>query len=345
MLSATKVRLGGVMPLAVAVTATVFGAVAVVIWLASSGPPLPPPVTVKIPSAASPATPQAPAAPADTAAAAAYPDPALLETTPNGQLPVVDRAGRMAWQVYAMPFDAADKHPRIAIVVDDLGSSATLTNQAIQTLPAAVSLSFMPFRRDLPALTSAAHGAGHEILLDLPMEPQDAQHHDPGPNALRSALDAQTNIGRLDWMMGRASGYVGLAAFLGGRFATDRNDLQPILREIGRRGLLYVDNHAAPQSVAPPIAAEIGLPIAVASVQLDTEPSRASVDQQLSQLELAAAHDGQAVGIAAVSAAVIDRVTAWASTLKAKNLVLAPISAVVTVTKPPPPASPARPQF
>src|SRR5262249_55280366 len=36
------------------------------------------------------------------------PDPNLVENTPDGQLPIIGKDGRQAWQVYARPFDAND---------------------------------------------------------------------------------------------------------------------------------------------------------------------------------------------------------------------------------------------
>ena len=325
----------GVMPLAIATTIVLVGLAAIVVWLATSGPILPPPVTVSVQAQAS--LEPAPAAEASAAPLRPqlFPDPDLLENSPSGPLPVVSLDGRMARDAYAAPFDKADKRPRIAILIDDLASSISLTNMAIQNLPGPVTLSFMPYRRDLGQLTMAAHAAGHEIMLDLPMEPPDTNRHDPGPNALRTALDAPTNVARLDWMMARATGYVGMAAFLGGRFESERADMQPILKEIYKRGLLYVDNKAAAQSIAPLIATEMGLPFAIASVVIDADPTRGAIDQRLAELEQDAQRDGHALGIAAASDAVIQRVGAWAATLNDKHLVLAPVSAVATTAPKP----------
>jgi polysaccharide deacetylase 2 family uncharacterized protein YibQ len=123
---------------------------------------------------------------------------------------------------------------------------------------------------------------------------------------------------------------------MGGRFESERGDMTPILAELRRRGLMYVDNHASPQSVAPAVAAELRLPFAAAGKRVDAEPSVAAIDAALGELETAARHDGSSIGIAAASQPVIERVAAWAQTLESRGLVLAPASALAAVSRPSP---------
>ena len=59
--------------------------------------------------------------------------------------PAIGRDGRQPWQVYGRPFDLADKRPRVAIVVTNMGLSAASTEQAINALPGPVTLAFAPF--------------------------------------------------------------------------------------------------------------------------------------------------------------------------------------------------------
>ena len=129
--------------------------------------------------------------------------------------------------------------------------------------------------------------------------------------------------------MGRATDYVGLVATMGDRFATQRESLEPVLEALKKRGLMYVDNHAAPTSAAGDIGRDLGLAIAVADGRLDGEAGAASIDQALAALETVATQDGAALGLGTVYQVTLDRVIAWAPTLDKKNLVLAPASAVI----------------
>jgi polysaccharide deacetylase 2 family uncharacterized protein YibQ len=263
------------------------------------------------------------------------PDPDLIEKGGTGFLPIIGRDGRQPWQVYARPFDLADKRPRIAIVISSLGVSPTATDTAINHLPAAVTLAFVPYKRRLGEWINLTRAAGHEVLLDLPMEPADYPREDPGPNALLTALDPPQNMERLNWVMSQATGYVGMIALMGSRFSTSRDDMLPILTSLKRRGLLFVDNRSSPQTTAPTAAADVHLAFASAGRLLDADPSRSAIDKKLSELEDLARHDGSALGVAQHPYPVImERVAVWAQTLEDRGLVLAPVSAVVDRPKP-----------
>src|SRR5579859_5005334 len=266
-------------PLLIAAGGVALLLVLLVLWLALSGPPAKTGVTVAVTlPAAAPTPAEQPAAPAETTmeqqtapqptgklpdfnggALLPAPDTDLIEKGPNGFLPVIGHDGRKAWQVYARPFDLADKRPRVAIVINDLGPSPTMIDTAINHLPAGVSLGFVPYRPRLGEWINLARTAGHEVLLNLPMEPANYPTDDPGPEALLTALDPPANLERLNWVLSQATGYVGLIGLMGSRFSTSHDDMLPILNTLQHRGLLYVDNRSTPQTVVPDIATEIGL--------------------------------------------------------------------------------------
>jgi len=256
-------------------------------------------------------------------------DPALLEHKGNLALPRIAVDGRMAWKVYSRPFVSRDDRPRLAIIVVGLGLSPVATEAAIRRLPAAVTLAFHPDAEDVDKWAEMARRAGHEVLLSLPMEPADFPFDDPGPNALLTDLDTQENIGRLETILGRLSGFAGVISVMGSKFSQTEESLRPVLETLKGRGVMYVEGAAVEKSLAPQIAADIGLPRVIVNIVLDNEPSRAAIDQQLAQLEATAREHAVAVGLARPYPVVIASLSKWASTLQDKNVVLAPASAVV----------------
>ena len=298
------------------------------------------PPSSELPPGAAPAQPAAPApnaSPAQTATLAALTataDPALIEPGPAGPLPVVGSDGRRPWQAYARAFDRGDLRPRVGLVVTGLGLAAEPTNAAVE-LPGAVTLSFSPYAQLLPQWIQQARSHGHEVLLDLPMEPADYPRDDPGPYTLLTGLDPKSNRDRLEALLGRAAGYVGLAAVKGTRFLGAVNDLRPVLETLQRRGLLFVDNGAAPQSASVRLAAAIGLPIAVATPPVDAgDAGRAEIDRRLADLEDAAKRNRTALALAGAVPLTIERVGAWASGLDDRKVALAPVSALVQAAPP-----------
>ncbi|MGH7087395.1 MAG: divergent polysaccharide deacetylase family protein, partial [Stellaceae bacterium] len=233
------------------------------------------------------------------------------------------------WQVYARPFDAKDTRPRLAIVVAGLGLDVKATAAAIADLPPAVSLAFSPYAHDLDALIAAARAKGHEVLLGLPLEPADYPDRDPGPDTLLTALTPQQNLARLRRIMGRGADYVGFLTVMGDRFTADSASIEPVLQALKARGLLYIDDAGPETSAAGRLARALGMAWAVTDRRLDTEPEATAVDQVLADLERQARAQGAALGLGRLYPVTVAQVSAWAKTLDAKGVALAPASAIV----------------
>lgn len=293
----------------------------------ASPPPAEPPQ-----QAAAPLTPplkSQPQGPSKGEALPPAPDPALVERTALGPLPMIGPDGRKPWQAYARPFDRADKRPRIAVLLTGLGLSGAATEAAINALPGALTLGFNPYAPKLDEWIGYARAAGHEVFLSLAMEPVDYPRVDPGPHTLLISLDRQQNLERLQWVLSRVTGYVGVVSSAGSRFTTSQADLLPILDEVKGRGLMFVDSRSTENSVAGQLSKAIGLPRAVSDLALDQQQaSRDAIDQRLQQLEQMARQTGVAVGLGEVYPVTIERLAQWIPTLERKGIALAPISAI-----------------
>lgn len=251
-------------------------------------------------------------------------DPALLETTPAGLLPVIAPDGRKPMTAYARPF--TDTRPRIAIVIGGLGLSAGSTRLALVHLPPAVTVSFAPYASGMRPWVEAARGQGREVLIEVPMEPLDYPTSDPGPNTLLVA-GKNENAKRLFWALSRATGYVGITNLLGGRFLGDADAMTPVLGETARRGLLFFENGA--HSATSAAAATANAALISGPLVLDAVQARANIEAKLAELELNARQNGSAVASGIVYPVTIQIVSEWAKTLDSKGLVLAPITAVL----------------
>ncbi|MBM3600249.1 MAG: divergent polysaccharide deacetylase family protein [Alphaproteobacteria bacterium] len=257
------------------------------------------------------------------------PDLELLEETPAGNLPTISGDGRQPWQFYARPFPDADTRPRISVVLTGLGLSRSSSEAAIKQLPGTISLSFAPYADKLDDWIETARLSGHEVLLDLPMEPASFPRSDPGPYTLLTSLSVNENLDRLDWIMARAGGYIGLTTMQGSRFVTSDEQLRPMLGVLKRRGLMFLDARSTSRSLAAAIAAELTVPRALNNRFIDNEITRPAIDRKLQELEQIARETGFAVGIGQTYPVTIERLAAWAATLESRGMALAPISALV----------------
>lgn len=259
-------------------------------------------------------------------------NPALLEKTPQGYLPRISDSGVWPMQAYSVPV-AAKGRPRIAVVISGLGISARLTRMAIETLPPAVTLAFWPHTDDVQNWVTLARQKGHEVLLQVPMEPYDFPDSDPGQYTLRTAVGEEANTKRLSWSLSRFTGYVGVTNMQGARFLSEPGPLEPMMTFVMRRGLLFFDNGAATRSVVPEVAERLGAPYVRADMILDSIQSGMEIDHRLSELENAARTKGAAAGAGFRYPVTVERVTMWARGLSGRGFVLVPISAIVQTAK------------
>ena len=255
------------------------------------------------------------------------PDPALVKNTDDGAMPVVADDGCTPLQVYARPYKPTGR-PRIAVVVGSLGLSRATTLAAIQQLPGGVTLAFAPYGRTLQDYVNQARAAGHEVLLQAPMEPMDYPTNDPGPHTLLTSLTINRNLKRLDWLLGRFTGYVGVVNFMGGRFTAAESHLLPILEAMHDRGLMFLDARASSTSVAVNVANKIGLDVAANDRVLDLVASRAAIDARLLELERLAEASGGAIGIGFPYPVTIERLAQWTRAMGDRGFDLVPVSAL-----------------
>ena len=253
------------------------------------------------------------------------PDPGLTEDTPQGSLPRISEDGRQPWQVYARQFDTADKRPRIAIVITDLGLRRVASDAAIARLPPNVTLAFDVQSTVAAAWCARARQAGHETLLMLPMEPFDYPRSDPGPNTLLSNIAPGDNLQRLQWALMQASGYVGITTLSGTHFTTDPTQITPVLDELRKRGLMVFDARVAPHSAIADLARDAHVPVAVDTQRIDQNLSPAAIDEALSQIEQTARLSGRAVGMAPPLPVILDRLEPWIKQLSHDGIALAPL--------------------
>ena len=256
------------------------------------------------------------------------PDRRLIERSRHGQLPKIGEDGATAAQVYSRPvIQPAGTKPagRIAILVGGLGISASATADAIARLPGPISFAFAPYGGELERSVARARSEGHEVFLQLPMEPFDYPDNDPGPHTLLTGPRASENIERLHWSMARFTGYVGIVNFLGGRFTADEAALQPVITELAGRGLMLVDDGSSARSL---LGSGTGrAPVAKADLVIDATVRADAIDRELARLETLAREKGLAIGSATALPMTVDRIARWSRTLEARGILLVPVSA------------------
>lgn len=261
---------------------------------------------------------------------AAFPNDDLLEETPEGKIPVIGLDGTRPMDQYARPWSGA-RGTRVAIVVGGLGLSQTGTQRAIRDLPGEVTLAFAASGNSLPRWMQEARRSGHEILLQMPLEPFDYPQTDPGPYTLRTDAGTAKNLSELHRAMAQITNYTGIVNFMGGRFLSDADALEPVMRDVASRGLLFLDDGSSAQSLSGTVAGAIEAPHAFADLQLDGELSRPAVLKKLDELERIARRNGTAIGIASAFDESVDAIREWCEEASGRGIEIVGVASLAAV--------------
>jgi hypothetical protein len=166
--------------------------------------------------------------------------------------------------------------------------------------------------------------------MQVPMEPFDYPNVNPGRSTLTVEAGAEENLKNLRWVLSRTTNYTAVMNYMGARFSADRAAMEPFMAELGKRGIGYLDDGSPARSVAPELAAQDRVPLAVADTAIDGEQDRGAILKKLDQLEATARAKGFAIGVGSAFDVTVDAVTAWVAEAKKRGIEIVPISAVAS---------------
>lgn len=244
-------------------------------------------------------------------------------------LPLIAEDGTKPWRYFAKKdYAKSTKRPRIAVVIGGLGLSTTITESAI-ALPQEVTLSFSPYGRTATtAFAEQARLAGHEIMLDLPMETERYPAIDPGPYGIRKDRSASENHDRMLAVMSKARGYVGLLATERDVVTLDRNLTAPLIDGFAERGLLFISGYSQQPEGMFRLVRPAGVPILFTDVAIERLITETHIRNQLATAEDIARARGKALLVATPYPLVIELLGDWTRGLAAKGFTLVPVSAL-----------------
>lgn len=255
-------------------------------------------------------------------------NPDLSETVKGvGNLPKISESGLESWQYYGKK-DTSDKaRPMIAIIVTSMGLNRPATGRAL-LLPEEVSLSFSPYAGGLQQQMTRARAYGHEVWLDLPLEPEDYPASDAGPLTLFHEMKAEESAAHLHKLLASATTYAGLVGTPQEVFS-GYAPMHDLAMEAKSRGLLVM---LRGKSYANPETADHMLYV---NRQLDAmmAGNGPTPAQLLVELEASAKEYGYAIGALSDAPELYNQITQWTATLENKGLQLAPATAVIARLK------------
>lgn len=257
-------------------------------------------------------------------------DKTLIEKSRYGFVPKIGEHGEKSFVAYSRPANAADgRQSQIAIIVGGLGLNDTITQSVLGDLPAETTLAFVPYADRLMDWMSRSRNKGHELLLQIPLEPFDFPNNDPGPKTLLVDNPWSVNEDQLIWLLSRMTNYVGVINYMGARYSASPEALRPLFKTLRDRGLMYVDDGSTPLTRAGEVAREAKIAYAQSSLVLDSLLTPEDIDARLLELEGLAREKGLAIGIASAFPVTVERLIRWVKDAEKRGIKLIPISATL----------------
>lgn len=219
--------------------------------------------------------------------------------------------------------------PVIAVVIDDMGVSPKRTADII-SLNAPLTSSFLTYAKHLPKQVTAARKSGHEIMLHVPMQAK--SNKDAAPDVLTVAMSPKEITERLEEMLSKFEGIMGINNHMGSLFTEDSERLGTVMQVLNKRGLFFLDSKTSAKSVGRQEAAKHGVVYAHRHVFLDNENNVDYIIKQLQLTERIAKRNGYAVAIGHPKSGTYEALKQWLPELEKKGIKLVPMSEVVAVT-------------
>ena len=267
-----------------------------------------------------------PASLTQTAMVAHMPLPELIEKSGEKRLPKIGADGTRPFDAYARAWSGS-AGPRIAIVITGLGLSQTGTQSAIKQLSEDVTLAFASEGNSIDRWMQAARREGHEIILQVPMEPFDYPNVSPGKFTLEVNSSPDENRDRLEWALNRTTNYTGIMNHMGAAFTASAPAVDAMLGDLHKRGLMFLDDGTSARSLAQEEAQKAGVPYARADFIIDADRSTGAILGKLNELEQTARSQGVAIGVGAAFNETIGAVTNWMNEARKRGIEFVPISA------------------
>lgn len=256
------------------------------------------------------------------------PNPDLIEKSEFGPLPRISSSSLRPLDAYSQSSGMIGAN-RVAIIVGGLGLSQTGTQSAIKALPSSITMGFSPFGNSLQRWMQMAKKEGHEVILQLPMEPLGYPAIDPGPRTLTSVASPGENLMNLRWALGRMTNYPLVMNYLGGGMAGKQAAMRPILQELHKRGLGYLDDGSVSTSIAVNMAQDMRMPNASGNIIIDANRSEDRIRANLRTLEALAKAKGYAVGSASAFPETVNVLTEWVKDANKRGIIIVPASSLL----------------
>jgi len=177
--------------------------------------------------------------------------------------------------------------------VDDMGQSMEVARR-LGRIDANLTFAVLPGLPETRSVAEHLHAQDREILLHLPMQ---GNGKNPGPGAIVAGMSEDEVRSVLARNLELVPNISGVNNHMGSLITADPAYMGPVLGELKKHGLFFVDSLTTSKSVCGSLANDAGVPFIARDVFLDNERSAAYIRGQIRKLVAISLKHTSAVGI------------------------------------------------
>ncbi|MEP7027806.1 MAG: divergent polysaccharide deacetylase family protein [Candidatus Eisenbacteria bacterium] len=186
--------------------------------------------------------------------------------TPGSEVHLLVGAGKLVTHELVLErrndvVGAIENEPaRLMLVVDAFGPSGndSLSGEFLK-LGVPISGAVLPRLKGTRDWAERLSRGGHDILVQIPLEPMNYPKRDPGPGAILVDMPAGQIQREVKKNLGDVPGAVGATSYMGQMALSDEAAMGAVMLELKRANVFYLDARPVPTSVAADRAARQGV--------------------------------------------------------------------------------------
>ncbi|MBN2829501.1 MAG: divergent polysaccharide deacetylase family protein, partial [Candidatus Cloacimonetes bacterium] len=162
---------------------------------------------------------------------------------------------------------------RIAIVIDDFGEADNSLVGEFNELPTEVAFAIIP---DLPKskqVMALAMLKNRDVLIHMPMEPEDYPKNNPGKNAIYTNLSDDEIKARVEHFCQELPNAVGINNHMGSKATSDKRTMDAVCSVLKEHDMFFIDSFTIASSVVGKAASDAGVPSYRRHIFLDVPDS------------------------------------------------------------------------
>ena len=185
---------------------------------------------------------------------------------------------------------------KVAIVIDDWGYN-TDNLDLLSEINSPLTLAILPFRNYSSRIAEFGHEHNFEIIIHMPMEPDNKERVGLEPRTLITNMGDETIKMVLNDAFDNIPYAKGMSNHMGSFATKDEKFIRVIFKELKKNKLYFLDSFVIPDSICHKVSRQIGIRFAKRSIFLDNKSDLAYIRGQLMELIRKVDRFGHAIGI------------------------------------------------